>query len=327
MERSYLAYLLQEENTHFPSLHCTTVHFGYGHLTFTPTKLLELHNVFKAIWEAEEICHIFFMGILNHWTCLMVTKNRGNPPVLVYMDSLNRPSLEETDESVDVWLVEEEKRREEQGKKKWTDFYRDGKHFFFLSNKRGPKNLIYCFALFLRLLVVARQSRIDARLALQFFVRCVKGESVIELTFNGAITRFLNRFPLHLSSFLFSLWITGFSLLLLFVKKKNSFKDHVCDIETYTIGEENLELFLSGLVHWLENYWRPQTLRDFLFAELKIFGHRTLWPDVFQRLDRWCLFQFNYEWKHLSIINDFKRVTASIHSVIKSQRYAHGSKI
>ena len=126
MERSYLAHLLHEENIHFPPLHCSTVQFGYGHLNFTPLKLLELHEVFKSIWTSPNICHIFFMGVLSHWTCLLVTKNNHAAPTLIYMDSLNRPSLQETDQSVDIWLVEEEQRRAELGKKPLSAFHREG---------------------------------------------------------------------------------------------------------------------------------------------------------------------------------------------------------
>ena len=43
---------------------------------------------------------------------------------------------------------------------------------------------------------MAKQSRIDARLVLDLFVRCVGGESVVEITFNGAINKFLDRLEL-----------------------------------------------------------------------------------------------------------------------------------
>ena len=92
------------------------------------------------------------------------------------------------------------------------------------------------------------------------------------------------------------------------------------------VDDESLETFLSALEHWLENYWRPQTLRDSLFAELKIFGHGVLYPQVFRDLEQWCLFQQTYEWEHLPIIIHLKKMADALLSVLRNKRYCHGSK-
>ena len=52
----------------------------------------------------ENGSHIFFLGILTHWTCLVITKE-NHQSSLFYMDSMNRPSLMETDETIEKWLL------------------------------------------------------------------------------------------------------------------------------------------------------------------------------------------------------------------------------
>lgn len=270
MERTYLAYLIDYENQHFPKLQSTTLQFAYGHFTLPCAKILELQNTFNQIRKSTNASHIFFLGILTHWTCALVCKKDGDLSI-IYMDSLNRPSLLENDQIVEEWLKATEQERLQLGKQKLTSFQKD----------------------------VARQSRIDARLVLNQLIRCIHGEDIVVITVNDIITRFLN-----------------------------SFENFVGPIEEIEGKKtEDPELLLSGLIHWLENYWRPATIRDSILNELKVYGHGFLDPDLKSRLKKWCLLQTSYFWTHLKIINDLKLISGRLYSLITTNQYETGCRM
>jgi len=145
---------------------------------------------------------------------------------------------------------------------------------------------------------------------------CIHGKNVIKITLTDSVRRFLERYTTLFPSCLILDMLQSIAL--------SSFKTYVWDFESSHVDGENLDFFAGKVLNWLENYWRPATMRDSILRDLEYFGPKMVDQHVRDRLAKWCAFQNSYYLGQFAIINRFKIVA---NRVLKILRLDGDSKI